>query len=526
MGEHQFDHFPDVDPEVVMDVREVMEVAAPDTLPLERLEAELTEWAGHLAAAECRWIQLIAEYDRREGWTHWGCHSIVQWLGWHCGLGGRAARERARVGRALRDLPQITAEFAAGRLSYSKVRALTRIATPMNEADVVVLAEHATASQVDRIVSAYRGVLTVEEEIERANRQVAEQHLRSDWEDDGSMAIHRRMPSEVGALLLKALEAARRELCADARGEGGPAGPVHRPERATNIDALQLIAESFLEHGAASRDGSDRYLMIVNVDEDVLVRDDPSGVCELDGGPALAPEAARRLACDASTVAMIRRADGSVLGASDKTRTISRRLRRLVHARDRGCRFPGCGARRFVDVHHVRHRAHGGTNALDNLIELCWFHHRLVHEDGWRLRLDDAGEVVVTNPTGNVIPAMRARCGAAVAILDRNARAGLTIEPTAITPRWYGDPLDLDHVTTALVRRPTPTEPELTGSVAPRSRRWAQELRNERASEYPCCSRGERSSRAFARCCARTPPGSERASTRSCSARLVTWSPG
>jgi hypothetical protein len=88
-------------------------VAEPDTLPMERLEAVLTEWAGHIAAAECRWIQLIAEYDRREGWKQWGCHSIVQWLGWHCGLGGRAARERVRVGHALRELPQITAEFAA-----------------------------------------------------------------------------------------------------------------------------------------------------------------------------------------------------------------------------------------------------------------------------------------------------------------------------------------------------------------------------------------------------------------------------
>jgi HNH endonuclease len=126
-----------------------------------------------------------------------------------------------------------------------------------------------------------------------------------------------------------------------------------------------VICESFLKHGAASRDGSDRYLIMVNVDEDVLVHDDATGVCELDGGPSLAPETARRLSCDASSVVLIRRSDGTVLGS-----------------------------RVFLDAHHVRHRAHGGTNELDNLVELCWFHHQ-----------------VVTNPAGNVIPTRRTRRG-------------------------------------------------------------------------------------------------------------------
>ena len=126
-----------------MDTREV---AVPDTMPLERLEAEITELAGHLAAGECRWLQLIAEYDRRAGYEQWGCHSAVQWLGWHCSLDARAAREKLRVAHALADLPLIIEEFAAGRLSYSKVRAITRVATPTNEEDLVMLAQHAAAS--------------------------------------------------------------------------------------------------------------------------------------------------------------------------------------------------------------------------------------------------------------------------------------------------------------------------------------------------------------------------------------------
>jgi hypothetical protein len=429
-----------------MDTREVV---APDTMPLERLEAEITELAGHLAAGECRWLQLIAEYDRRAGYEQWGCYSVVRWLGWHCGLDARAARDKVRVAHALEALPTITEEFAAGRLSFSKVRALSRIATPMNEGDLVMLAQHATAAQVERIVRAARGVLTVEEATRVANRQVAEQYLRADWEEDGSLVLHARMPADVGAALLAAIDHAREQLCADARGEGGPAS-VPRLESATNVDALHLMVESFMANGRAARNGGDRHQIVVNADVDVILNDSPDGVCELDGGPALAPETLRRLLCDASTVLVIRGADGTPRAASDKTRTIPRRVRRLLHARDKGCRFPGCGQRRFVDAHHIRHRAHGGGNELENLVELCWFHHRLVHEGGWKLRFDGDGNVVVSNPAGNVIPSVVPLRGEPGAIERRNRAAEIAVDSTAITPHWYGDPLDLGHITTAL----------------------------------------------------------------------------
>ena len=164
------------------------------------------------------------------------------------------------------------------------------------------------------------------------------------------------------------------------------------------------IVESFLANGPAARIGGDRYQIVVNLDEDVLTGDAPDGVCEIDGGPSLAPETVRRLGCDASTVLLIRRKDGTLITATNKTQSIPRRVRRMLRARDQGCRFPGCGQRAFVDAHHIRHRARGGSNELENLVELCWFHHRLVHEGGWSLRLDADGRVVVTNPAGNVIP--------------------------------------------------------------------------------------------------------------------------
>jgi hypothetical protein len=201
-----------------------------DAMPLERLEAELTELAGHLAAGECRWLELVAEYDRRNGHETWGCRTVAHWLSWHCGLDMRAAREKVRVAHALAELPLVRAEFSAGRLSYSKVRAITRVATPANEADLVVYAQHTTAAQTERIVRTYRRYRCPEEETAAANQLYDEQYLAVDHDDDGATVISGRMPPEIAAALVKALELARSRMPADQRGEGGPAD---RPAPAT-----------------------------------------------------------------------------------------------------------------------------------------------------------------------------------------------------------------------------------------------------------------------------------------------------
>jgi hypothetical protein len=108
--------------------------AEPARVPLERLEAQICELAGHLAAATCRFLVLLADFDARRGWASWEMGSCAQWLSWKCQLSSGTAREHVRVARALRDLPVIRARFAQAKLSYAKVRALTRIATPATEA--------------------------------------------------------------------------------------------------------------------------------------------------------------------------------------------------------------------------------------------------------------------------------------------------------------------------------------------------------------------------------------------------------
>jgi hypothetical protein len=182
----------------------VTELAA---MPLERLEHEIAELAAHINAATCHWLLLVGEFDRREGWAEWDCKSCVHWLSYRCGLSPSAAREQVRVARRLDALPAIRATFADGELCYSQVRALTRIATGETERDLIMVARHATAAQLDVVVRGYRSVLGYELGASRPEHE--RRYLRCDHEEDGSLLIRARLPADEGALLLAALEAGR-----------------------------------------------------------------------------------------------------------------------------------------------------------------------------------------------------------------------------------------------------------------------------------------------------------------------------
>jgi hypothetical protein len=385
-------------------------------LSLDELEAELATLASHLYAGTCRWLELVGELDRRGGFAEDGCGSCAAWLAWRCGLAPRAAREHVRVARRLPGLPLIHAAFARGELSYAKVRALTRVATAESEEELLGLACVMTAAQLERTVRAYRRVTTAEA---RGQQEVA--YLSVFWESDGSLELHGRLAPEDGALLLRALDAMRDQLWQEAGGSAEP-----RPARqASNAETLAALAETALAHAGVGRPGGERYQVVVHADESVLAHDGEGG-CELEDGSPLAPETARRLACDASLVRNGRR-----------TRAIPPSTRRALRSRDRGCRFPGCENGRFLDAHHVHHWARGGPTTLANLVLLCPRHHRLVHEGGWhvdrRMRFSD--------PRGRPVPAVPPLPrGDPDDLLERNR--ALAIDRSACTS-GTGDRLDL-----------------------------------------------------------------------------------
>ena len=232
-----------------------------------------------------------------------------------------AAREKVRVAHALTALPKISSAMSRGELSYSKVRELTRVACQNTEAYLLSIALHGTANHVERMVRCFRRAKESEELI-RNMQQQATRSLRYHFDDDGSLVLKARLPAEVGALVIKALQAAVTEMTLP----DVPAGTSQQRQSfaARRADALGLIAESFVENGSAALGGGDRNLITVHVSAETLRRK-TAGCCEIEEGPAISAETARRLSCDASVVALIEDEDGEPLNVGRKTRTIRHR---------------------------------------------------------------------------------------------------------------------------------------------------------------------------------------------------------
>jgi hypothetical protein len=332
---------------------------------LDRLGDEIAELSAHLDAATARLLALIREFDARGGWNT-GFRSCAAWLSWRVGLDLGAARERVRVARALGTLPLLAQALARGELSYAKVRALSRVATPETEARLLAFGRAGMAAHVERIVRGWRRVDRLAETRETSRRH-ASRALHVYPDEDGMVVLRGRLEPEVGALLVQALAAARETLYQRARVPAGDtAGSVGVSAETPTIaqqqaDALALLAEMALHHGLDPGTPGERYQVVVHVDAPVLADSRQPGQSVLEDGAGVSAETSRRLACDASRVVMRHDEDGRVVEIGARTRTIPPALRRALRHRDRGCRFPGCGVR-FGQGHHLRHWAQGGRS--------------------------------------------------------------------------------------------------------------------------------------------------------------------
>jgi hypothetical protein len=382
----------------------------PAVVPLERLEAQICELAGHLAAATCRFLVLLGDFDARRGWADWEMSSCAAWLSRKCQMSSGTAREHVRVARALRDLPVIRGEFAAGRLSYAKVRALTRIATPDTEAGLAEIAGPMTGNQLERFARAHRQVSSADDADARVRRR-----LTWRFEDDGSLSGTFRLPPLAGAVLLKALRAAASDLEHPHPADAGP-GPA--PQDA-NVSAETPPATPAPPGHPAD-----------------LAR------CHVEDGPAISVTTTQMIACSSSWSWMLHDSAGKLLDLGRRRRRPNAALRRAARERDTcRCRFPGCESRR-VDLHHIQYWSHGGRTKLDNLVSLCKAHHRLVHERGYLIAAARNGAFAFYRPDGTMLPASPALPEAGGTIGDCH---DADITPETIIPPWYGERLDLDH---------------------------------------------------------------------------------
>ncbi len=355
------------------------------------------------------------------------------------------------------ELPQISAAFSAGEVSYSKVRAITRIATPDNEELLLGWAKDGTASHVEKLVRRFRQANVVQEN-ERAQEQQDTRRLVTWFDNDGMLVVQGRLAPDQGALLMKALEVATDELRHSERGSAEPSPSVDPAAQSDGdqlrADALARMAERALADGAAEASSADRFQVVVHVDAEVLADPEADGRCELEDGPAIAGQTARRLACDATVCAMYHGPDGELISGR-KTRVVSTPLRRALRARDgTRCAFPSCGCR-GSDAHHVRSWAEGGPTVLSNILLLCKSHHTLVHEGGYRVEALPGGGFRFLRPDGRELlpaPPLPAVIGdPAKALAARWIPPDVTLTPSTGLPTWQGDPVDYDWAVETLV---------------------------------------------------------------------------
>ncbi len=427
------------------------------------LENEIGGLAGHLHAATAHFVDRVTAFDESQQWAGIGLRNCAHWLTIATGIDLYNAREMLRVGHTLRVLPLIHEAFAAGRLSFDKVRAITHVATAEDEALWLELAVQASGAQLARICRAYRYALAVDDP-ERAARRRARRRVVSWWlDEDGMLALYATLPPEEGRLVLNAIEAAvvrpvptGAPVVCDSPTDGAAAGdpcaerePDH-PVGARRADALVRICERWLADAAAGTPaGAARPELVVHVDADTLRSPDAGGRCHIEDGPAIAVEAARRLGCDASVVTVLER-DGVPVDVGRSRRLVTGRLRRALQLRDQGCRYPGCPVPAVeTEGHHVVHWVDGGRTDLANLVSLCRFHHHRHHDGAFRIM---ATEKSPHSERGDF--RFETADGRAIAVRETHGIADQAMswlpDTTAITPKTPaaaggGEHFDLDH---------------------------------------------------------------------------------
>ncbi len=499
--------------------------------------------------------------------------SPAHWLNYYCGIDLGAAREKVRVAKCLSSLPLIDQAFSTGAISYSKVRAMTRAATPENEEYLLNIARNGTTQHMELLIRKYHR----SQRLNSNSRDKAQHAAREfSWfhDDDGMLVFKGRLSAEDGAVFLKAMDAVLDQLREDKSGHAGqtpaaqtpknqsadaedetgsgestdtgrPAQTVNpqKPEPAAahtyfpiqagtkdvsaetslldltgeanlgaaketftqkRADALVLMSEHLLATLAEGEDhgqrptsqlkplpGGDKYQVMVHIDATTELNDHyktRQACCQLDDHGFQLPLSAktmRRLSCDASLVTVVEDSKGNVLNVGRKTRSIPPAIRRALTVRDQGCRFPGCCESRFVDAHHVRHWCDGGETSLDNLVLLCRYHHRLLHQEGFSIKVENAsGEkhmkttrkvrtshLVFTSSTGQVIeqalyPQFKSsdlknahfgpqNSGAdnLLAIESENEELGLKIDSQTAITAWRGEAMDYGLAVDALIRK-------------------------------------------------------------------------
>lgn len=436
-----------------------------DERPLDQLsDDELCDkvagFASQIASLTARWLVMLVELDRRGTWANQGTVSCAHWLSWRTGLSVRTAQEHLRIGYALQDLPLISEAFAAGRLTYSKVRALTRVATAQREKELLSVALSVNASQLERLVREMRGIDKAEAADGSGQEpEPVESEGRWSWNEDGSLEVSLRLSSLDGARFLAGVTRTEYERtrtagsadvprnALDPGGQGSDAEREESPQEVNSVwrGAPRNVGPAVVAMAEAMATDSKIPEIVRGAEVVVHSRVDDEGVeyAHVDDGPHLDHADHGEAECGAAVRAVTSNRRGAVLRWGRKRRLPTHALMRAVFSRDGGCRHPACGRTKFLHAHHVREWSQGGTTDPDNLIMLCSTHHRALHRGLFSITAHGKQRFTFHSPDGAVMaeaPAMGAPPG-----WEPNRTVGLN----ATQPVGW-EPMDLDYVTWVL----------------------------------------------------------------------------
>ena len=382
---------------------EVFDDADPSGLELDQIADRLVGHASQIASLTGRFLLLLSEFDRRKGWTGEGIMSCAHWLTLRTGLSMRTAQQYVRVARTLDGVPRIRDAFVEGRLSYSKVRALTRVVTPDREDELLSVALSADAAQLERVVRAIRS-------IDQREREATEGEVEStaswEWNSDGTLSVRMRLSALDGASFLAATVRAEYERTRTSSDDAGPSvadlvaaqiDSAESPDREAEIEEAGLEpADQRLWRHTPANIAPAVVLMAETMQAaidvptftpgaEVVVHSQSSEADTygadpyVEGGPALSAAEESEASCGGTKTEVRHGNRGTVTSWGRRTRTPSTRTLRAILARDGGCRYPGCGRTRHLHAHHVRFWSRGGATTPDNLVLLCSSHHRALH---------------------------------------------------------------------------------------------------------------------------------------------------
>jgi hypothetical protein len=421
-------------------------VALPNAMTPDQLEMlgdEIATFAARIDAAEHALITRLRLFDAYDAWASRGFLSCAHWLSWRVGVGLKAAREKVRVARALATLEKVDALFSHGELSYSKVRAITRVATPETEQDFIDIALHATAAQIERFTRAYKRSVEISDGLAEQPRS-QRRFVRRTETLGGMIRIEMQLPPEEATVIWDAMMSASDGASgAEASAEASPgAGDSADPEQ-QRADAIVNVAQGYLKHRPRTL-GSGYELVVITSKEQLDQGRGGVGGFLRDGTP-VPLHVARRLACDSARIDVVVGEHGELLDVGRSTRSIPSAIGRALWLRDGGCRVPGCGRKQHLHGHHIHGWAEGGPTRLSNLVLVCPGHHRMIHE-GTLFTEIRSGKIVFSDQQGRGIPATpkSAATGQDLEELELFLRdADLHIDSSINEPKWDGAPMDL-----------------------------------------------------------------------------------